>query len=394
MEDLSELYRNMPQKDCGACGNSTCGTMARRLGVGEQKIEECVYLQIDEFREQKKNIEKILTKGVRMQGVESKKAGMALITPCIVDAKKFQAEVQLQNMGSKYGFLDSVLLCSFLESCEKFEEVKCSPKLGIARINYDKKEILLSPNGRVVIKLAKDEEDALQTADLISKVLWGCIICPLCGNPVIECVSGGCGTCTDFCPILLNNPFNLGEQKIKKRNNSTIVTEVDYTRKHCILDECIDLLDLLHGIFEENFTRLWMGKMIDLSKAEEIRGKIQKKVLEFLIGSEIENAFLGLVLLGSAQHLFIMNMAVRDAHKYHFDGLELIEEIKNFTKIAFRFFGETNQENASTLDNKYRRIGKKILKRNSHYLEFFRLLSNAYYISRVPLIREVRDRLK
>lgn len=374
MKDLFELYDSMPQKDCGACGNSTCRTMARRMSVGEQQLGECFYLRTEEFKEHRKCIEEILREGVVMQKTEPKKTGMTLVTPCIVDAKKFQAEVYLKTMESRYEIIDPFLLCSFLENYEKFEEIKCSPKLGVARINFGQKEILASLNGRLVIRLAKDKDDALETADIVSRVVWGSMICPSCGNPVVECASGGYSI-HGSCPFLGDLPFP------GKPVKSSIPDTLDVLERDSTFVECISSIKQLYKVFEVNFSHMWNKKTIDMSKAEEIKKKSQKDALTFLIETERENALLGLVLWGTAQHLSIMNRAVKDAREYFSLEVEFREEVENFVKAAFDSFEKTFQ-NAEASDTEYKRIGKKLLQSNIFSLELFRLLSNAYYISR------------
>ena len=55
------IYRSLPKKQCGRCGEKTCIEYALKLLKGERKLEDCGYLSA----EQKKNISGILSPKVR-----------------------------------------------------------------------------------------------------------------------------------------------------------------------------------------------------------------------------------------------------------------------------------------------------------------------------------------
>lgn len=47
-----QLYRWLPQINCGQCGEKTCIAFAALLSVGQQKIDRCTPLFTDDYREQ------------------------------------------------------------------------------------------------------------------------------------------------------------------------------------------------------------------------------------------------------------------------------------------------------------------------------------------------------
>jgi len=39
-----EIFKNLPQRDCGKCGNQLCSEFALQLLKDKQKVEECPYV--------------------------------------------------------------------------------------------------------------------------------------------------------------------------------------------------------------------------------------------------------------------------------------------------------------------------------------------------------------
>jgi len=84
------------------------------------------------------------------------------ISPCVSNNEKILAEAQLE-MGEKNNFLDSDEMCQVLQTSDVFKDVKCSAKLGIAKIEHDGKTIILNRRGRISVREAKDKNDAVKT---------------------------------------------------------------------------------------------------------------------------------------------------------------------------------------------------------------------------------------
>jgi len=109
----------------------------------------------------------------------------AFLQPCITDGEKVMAELYLAAREVDYGYLDP----QFCEYVNLYFTAKCSQSLGIARIEYENKEILLSQTGKVVVRQAESEEEALETVDLVHQVVSGAVICSSLST-VLESISG------------------------------------------------------------------------------------------------------------------------------------------------------------------------------------------------------------
>jgi len=58
-----------------------------------------------------------------------------------------------------------------LQESGLFDGVEIFPKLGIAKLKLKGKEIVVLRSGEVTIRAARDEKDALETAELLAKIL-------------------------------------------------------------------------------------------------------------------------------------------------------------------------------------------------------------------------------
>jgi len=91
------------------------------------------------------------------------------IQPCISEKGKIMAEAQLE-CGQKGRFFDKEKMCKVLQN-SLFKDVKCSKNLGVAKVEYKNKTIILNHKGKIDVRKAWDKEDALATIKLMAKVL-------------------------------------------------------------------------------------------------------------------------------------------------------------------------------------------------------------------------------
>jgi ArsR family metal-binding transcriptional regulator len=179
--ELTNFYQVMPGKNCGICGYGSCNTFARHVLFKKEDLKKCVWLSptdipgLNEVRPARTRVEET-----------------AFIQPCITDSGMVMAEIYLAPREVDYGYLDPGF-CEFLYTYSNFKSVKCSQSLGIARIEYEGKEILISQTGKVVVRQAKTEEDAFAVCDLVRRIVSGAVICS-CLATALEAVSGMC-TC-------------------------------------------------------------------------------------------------------------------------------------------------------------------------------------------------------
>ena len=170
--ELTNFYSLMPQKNCGICGYSKCTTFARHVLFADEDMRHCAWLD-----------QPLLYQEVKP--VKTRVNQSAFLNPCITDGEKVMAELYLAAREVDYGYLDP----QFCEYVNLYFTAKCSQSLGIARIEYENKEILLSQTGKVVVRQAESEEDALETVDLVHRVVSGAVICSSLST-VLESISG------------------------------------------------------------------------------------------------------------------------------------------------------------------------------------------------------------
>jgi hypothetical protein len=190
--DLCSAYQAMPQKNCGICGYASCSTFLRNVVFNSESLEKCHWLK----RGYPLDIPSMQTLVQTIQPLTTKVKPTALIEPCTTESGMVMAELYLAHHEAEYGYLDPVV-CDILPVWT--EAVRCSRQLGIARIEYEQKEILLSVTGKTIIRHAVDEEDISRIGELLSRIVEGAVICS-CLSTRMECISG-VGTCTDSAPL-------------------------------------------------------------------------------------------------------------------------------------------------------------------------------------------------
>lgn len=157
---------------------------------------------------------------------------------------KTSAETHLAPANEETGdsaadFFDSPKLCWALNNSQVFSQVKCSEKLGIAKVNLDGKTIVVSKAGRINVRRAENEEDALKATQLVSRATWPAMICARCGGTLLECVAGLCGRCRGTgCPLLLNGPPDPTSslKASKSKTISEILSEIEVAQQQ-VYDE-------------------------------------------------------------------------------------------------------------------------------------------------------------
>ena len=93
-------------------------------------------------------------------------------------------------------FIDPETLCSLLDvHRRRFEELKCSPSLGVAKLKWKGREISIFKNGKLKIQRALDRDEILRVANSVSRLIWGAAICEVCKQPTLNCASGKCKKC-------------------------------------------------------------------------------------------------------------------------------------------------------------------------------------------------------
>ena len=226
----------------------------RKVIFGNESLNRCAWLDNDEV-------------GANLLDVTPVKTTvktLAVFNPCITDADLVMAEVHLASHNVDYGYVDPVF-CDFLPLY--FERTKCSKVLGIGRIEYEEKEVLISQTGKVVVRHAQNERDALTVCSLLSRVIAGAVICP-CLCTAIECVSGLC-------------------------------TGEDCAVKAAPLRDAVP-----YALLGEAFSRVWEGDPITVPDSEPLKRRA--------VAQQVANED-GLTLYAAAHHFSLIKEAISDA---------------------------------------------------------------------------------
>ncbi|MFQ6051229.1 MAG: (Fe-S)-binding protein [Candidatus Hydrothermarchaeota archaeon] len=416
MHKMHEIYKLMPNKDCGLCGNPTCRTTSRKIATGDLNIDVCVNLNLPEYKENKEKILKILEEGVEI-GASSTvvigEEGIAYIHPCVTEGKVMvdgrltsgpEGQVDL-----KYGFLDPMMLCYVLRIYEIFKDVKCSPELGIAQIKYDGKSILIFQNGKIKIREALDKDDVMKTLRLVSRVIWGSIICSCCGNASVDCASGGCSDCTtQICPVLAGGPpeplEEAEKEKIEETTGSTTFVRIEKLDTGSIFLDGIKFLDEIYEIAIKNMDTLiekFNGREGNIMYSEQmirdLFDKANKKAIEFIVKTpRKQDATIGLLLSGIASDLTRIAESTFNLWKYKdinlppefLSFLKMARDMTYYSYISFKRADLSKGEEVRGEYSKIRKIYRMLKKYEGRDLdririEIDRIATNAFYIARL-----------
>ncbi len=166
-------------------------------------MSPAVEMSVPKFRD-----DCVLSKGIEISDLLSfRKEALLYVQPCASERGKLMADIELTK-DTDSQFIDPKTLCSLLEiHRRRFSEMKCSEKLGVAKLKWGGREFSIFRNGKLKITQAHDREEIMRLANSVARLIWGSAICAVCGRPAIECASGECGKCAagDKAPI------NLGE---------------------------------------------------------------------------------------------------------------------------------------------------------------------------------------
>lgn len=384
--------------------------MARKIATGDAKPDQCVNLSTrPEYQKNLHEIRQLLREGVEIGAkgtIVIEETGVTYIHPCISEAGKVTAEARLTSgpegaVDLKYGFYDPIQLCMTLNMAGFFEDVRCSPNLGIGRVTVDNKTVLIYKDGRINVRRAKDREDAVQTIRLVSRSLWGAIICSCCGNAGVDCASGGCEDCvTRVCPVIGGGPPDptmASRGPIQQTTASTIFDRVKALETRGHFEEGVTRLDEAFEIFREKslgFLEKQVVNKATLKSIEERIAQVNKSAIKFIVETpSVYDAAIGLILSGVAMDLTRM-----------VNGLEIImsskealsPKLKEFFLEAVGIATEAYHDFRVVDFEKAKRIADRYTKFRKRWTEAFRKMSekevlagvekiaiNGFYISRL-----------
>jgi len=301
------------------------------------------------------NLEKdcILIRGVSEKLEEIREDEISFIEPCAAEIGKLTAKITLsdERFGKQELFFDKSVLCELLEVYKgRFAEFECSEMLGIARIKWRGKSLSLFTSGSIKISTALSENDIMQMLHDITRLVWGTMICGVCGKPAIHCASGTCNKClipirdgskeahvdSRFSGIFLTNALNSMDQALKE-------LETIYGKLLCILMKK-EKSDISFRIADKKVLR-----------ASQLG-------LEYILRvPSLEDALLGFAVLGSSWNLRAVLEALKSVYEENRAIYGFIQDVRGQLLSLLKEVNET----LSMLSASFMTFGKEA----KNYLE-------------------------
>lgn len=373
---IEDFYNLFPEKNCGVCGFAWCRTTARNLALGKIKLEDCVYLKTTRFKENYGKIKRALEEGIEIgsKTVIRTDEGIILIHPCYTKGKTM-GELQLKAENLKFGYLDLKMLNYLLLRYKEFNNVKFSDKLDVITFDYDDRNIFVFGNGLIRVKKANNKDDLRKTIDLISRLMWGSLICSWCGSTAVECAAGACEPCSiKLCDVLSHG--SPAEEKTEPKKTISIAGISDAIKEphtRIYFEHSLQALDELNKKI----------KKIDVSGFEEKIRDIQYASLKFIVETpEKEKASYGLILLGIS--LFFENVfaALEELLDKKDKDAEMLNVAIRLFNNAYEAFKENSNIKAEEVIKNYSSFLKQKFESETA-LMMRNIASNAYYLARI-----------
>jgi ArsR family metal-binding transcriptional regulator len=95
------------------------------------------------------------------------------VTPCTENGY-VTLEYRLKSSDGierKEPYFDPTRMCDILKKIKDFSSVRCSNEIGYAIIEYGDKRIHIWKQGKIIIRHAKDRDDATKTLQMVNRAL-------------------------------------------------------------------------------------------------------------------------------------------------------------------------------------------------------------------------------
>ncbi len=264
------------------------------------------------------------------------------IHPCTEDGfVTIEAKLYL---GSPFGrpgedFFDTKQMCAALRRIWFFDNLRCSEEMGYALAQWEGKRIHVFKGGKIIIRRAKDDEDARKTLVIVGRTLWGSIPCS-CGRPLVQCASGDCDECSDkVCESHAFPPFvELPGSSSQIKGGEAlefvkgIATKDHYQGAFKKLDEFVSVLK---EIDEKMMNKDFSDLEALIESAEESMEEACASGTRFIIETPKDHhAAMGIIFLGMAEDLWTIMDAMLLLKDVGFE----VEEYKAARDIAFQSY--------------------------------------------------------
>lgn len=375
----------LPKFDCGLCGNPVCMALARKILLKTQMPGDCRFIS----QENLGKIQEIIPK----EKIERKHPHPNIdediieIHPCTEDGK-VTLETQLKSKALDIDFysdfFDQIQLCTSLSEVDVFDKVTCSPKMGYGLVEIKGKRVHIFKTGKIIMRRADDDDDALATLSKTSKILLPARICS-CGNIIVDCFGGSCENCSkDVCSALLDI-LNMG---IKGNDCNNTILDILEDVNPSIHEKLIVNFKSLGDIVKEVRKiddELRKGKVIDKesirNKTDEILTKINKTCMKSILENEgTRSILIALTQYGLGRDLIrardgLLSSEMKNDEELYKRAMELLFDGYNAFEIrdvkASKVIGEKYKKFISTYNV------------NSFSVGVAKIATNGFYISRI-----------
>jgi hypothetical protein len=360
-------------------------TFSRRILLEIQKPDECQFLSLENITK----INEIVSEPDvdRKHPHPNQDEDIIEINPCTEDGfVTLETQMRSKVMATDlYGdFFDQFQLCQSLSEIEAFDSMNCSSKMGYALAELKGKRTHVFKTGRIIMRRADDKEDALNTLDLISKMLMPARLCS-CNNTLVDCFGGGCKICSeDDCAALIDaTEIEEGYHKVGYTINQ-VLRDIDMSNYELLADNfklLDDIVREIHKIHED----IGSQNEIDLDSNSKIIGvllqKIKRNCTETLLSkTEIKATVVALTQYGITCDLVRANEAILNL-KDHKDN-PLYSKVVELLFDAYSAFLEKDIEKTKDIQNRHSEL-LSAWNEDNEPVDIAKIAANGFYISRV-----------
>lgn len=384
-KEASDILELLPEYDCGLCGNPRCMTFSRRILLGLQKPNECLFLSLE-------NLEKI--KGIagepdikRKHPHPNQDGDIIEINPCTEDGfvtleTQLRSKVMAQDLFAD--FFDQYQLCQSLTEADIFDKMNCSPKMGYALAEISGKRTHVFKTGKIIMRRADDKEDALSTLAKISNMLMPARLCS-CNNALVDCFGGSCKICSEgSCAALIDATEIEEGYESKGYNIGKVLKEMDWESYQELFDN-FKLVAEIFSIIRKIDEDLRDGKEIDIDSYKNNTNELANRIHKSCVETQLQNSDVSKTLIALTQCGLVKDLLrARDgllSLKQKGDS-DLYEKATGILFDAYSAFEKRDQEKIKDIKNRYKEF---ITPAKEKMIPFglIKVAANGFYISRI-----------
>lgn len=162
--NIQKIYNLMPGVDCSTCFVPYCNSLARRVLLKVNELEECPLLISGKGRSE--NLEP-LKRGI------SEGVGRLERRSIVILGTKVAMNLPVQGDNRPLDVIDVPRAKELLEGFLGADSVKALPRLGVLRARLEDRLFLISRDGRILT--AAGGPPGSSALSILAKVLWGSV---------------------------------------------------------------------------------------------------------------------------------------------------------------------------------------------------------------------------